>query len=236
MSRQIRIGMLLSAVAIIVSASSVQAQYRGRGNAGGFSRGGGNYGGSYGGNRYSNGGYNYGGGYYGGNQPYFGGQSYRGGNYGPQFGISIGSRGYNSNQGYGYGQSYYGQNYYGQANAIGNQMPMSTSGYIIDSSPIMPTVNQASYTTPAAPEKARMVVTVPTAETRVTIDGVATKQDGIERLFETPLLEAGRSFTYTLEATWMDGGKEQTRKKEVEVQAGRDSRVDFRDAELITKP
>jgi uncharacterized protein (TIGR03000 family) len=60
------------------------------------------------------------------------------------------------------------------------------------------------------------------------VDGTRTKQNGPERLFESPPLPAGRKFIYTLKATWKEGGKEVVHEEVARVEAGRETLVDLR--------
>jgi uncharacterized protein (TIGR03000 family) len=71
-------------------------------------------------------------------------------------------------------------------------------------------------------------VSVPNTNARVTFDDVPTRQAGADRVFVSPKLELGKFYTYTVRATWQENGQEMTRTKEVQVQAGRTTAVDFR--------
>jgi uncharacterized protein (TIGR03000 family) len=55
-----------------------------------------------------------------------------------------------------------------------------------------------------------------------------TTQTGVDRVFNTPALEMGKSYTYTVRATWMVNGKEVDRTKDVHIQAGQPTTIDFR--------
>jgi uncharacterized protein (TIGR03000 family) len=74
---------------------------------------------------------------------------------------------------------------------------------------------------------ATIKVTVPAAA-KIMIDGKPTMSTGEERLFETPPLTPGKSFTYIFKATWFDGSYPTVRMAEVRVEAGKETVVDLR--------
>jgi len=96
--------------------------------------------------------------------------------------------------------------------------------------------------TPAEPERAPQFVTltviVPTADAQVWFENTPTAQQGTERVFRSPALEPGKSFTYTIKARWMDNGKSVERERQVMVQAGQKITLNFRDSpgELVPAP
>jgi uncharacterized protein (TIGR03000 family) len=67
-------------------------------------------------------------------------------------------------------------------------------------------------------------VTLP-LDARLTIDGRATRSTGVQRLFVTPPLDAGQSYSYTLTASFPQAGKTVTVEQEVLVRAGRETLV-----------
>jgi uncharacterized protein (TIGR03000 family) len=73
---------------------------------------------------------------------------------------------------------------------------------------------------------AQVTVIVP-ADAEVFFDGNATTQTGTERVYQSPPLEKGFTYHYSIRARWTEGGKpvEQTRK--VSVKPGARARVDF---------
>jgi uncharacterized protein (TIGR03000 family) len=77
-------------------------------------------------------------------------------------------------------------------------------------------------------EPATLRVLVP-AEARVLFDDTLTKQTGPDRQYVTPPLARGKSFTYILKATWMEGSQEIVRMAVAKVEAGKEVRVDLRD-------
>lgn len=84
-------------------------------------------------------------------------------------------------------------------------------------------------TAPATPvivaTTARLRVTLPTAEAKLWIQDQPTQQQGLDRVFESPSLDAGKSYTYSLKATWMENGKEVSKKIDVDVRTGAETPV-----------
>jgi uncharacterized protein (TIGR03000 family) len=76
----------------------------------------------------------------------------------------------------------------------------------------------------AASANVRMMLPDPKA--RVWFDGALTTQTGPDRLFSTPTLSSG-AHTYTIRASWMEGGREVTHERTINVAAGRTTVVDF---------
>ncbi len=78
-------------------------------------------------------------------------------------------------------------------------------------------------------KEAYLRVLVPQADAKVLIDDKATKQKGVDRLFETPPLDKARTFTYTVTATWWPNNyTEVVRTRTVEVKAGQETLLDLR--------
>ena len=67
-------------------------------------------------------------------------------------------------------------------------------------------------------------VTLP-ADATLTIDGQPTKSTAADRLFQTPALETGKEFQYTLRATVVRGDDTVSVERRVTVRAGQESRV-----------
>jgi uncharacterized protein (TIGR03000 family) len=78
----------------------------------------------------------------------------------------------------------------------------------------------------AEPATLRVYV-MPTA--RLTVDNTPIKQTGADRRFVTPPLPRGKTFSYTLKATWQEGGREIVRMAVARVQAGKEAEVDLRE-------
>src|SRR5689334_10674827 len=65
------------------------------------------------------------------------------------------------------------------------------------------------------------------ANATVTIDTVGTRQRGFDRLFITPPLEAGKTFTYEIEASWLENGQPRKFNLTAKVKAGQQTSLDF---------
>jgi uncharacterized protein (TIGR03000 family) len=74
---------------------------------------------------------------------------------------------------------------------------------------------------------AHVTVRVP-QDARLTVDGVALPLTSATRTFETPRLEAGRQYYYTVRAEVVRGGQTRADSRRVVVEAGKDVDVDFR--------
>ena len=75
-------------------------------------------------------------------------------------------------------------------------------------------------------------VLLPEENARLAFDGKATKQSGVTRIFTTPPLELGYSYTYTLTATWGPNNyTEVIRTRIVQVKPGQAVEVDLRQAD-----
>ncbi len=70
-------------------------------------------------------------------------------------------------------------------------------------------------------------VKVPQPAAEVLVDGKPTGQTGTDRTFESPPLEAGRTYKYTVTARWVEGGKVVEMSKAVTGAPGEVVRVDF---------
>lgn len=188
----------------------------GRGYGGGW----GNYGRSYYGGGWGGG---YGRGYYGGGlgYPY----------YGSGFGIGIG-RGYYGGLGYGGYGSYYGSPYYGYGSySYPAYNYSSPTYYTAPSTVVVPstTTYQSLYpaTTAVAGNSASIDVRVP-PDARVWFDNQEMAQNvGAMRHFNSPPLEPGSDYQYTVRAQWMQNGQMVQNVKNVIIHAGDHVTVDF---------
>jgi len=145
--------------------------------------------------------------FYGGyNQPYYGGGYYQPYSYGGEYNRPY-FRGY-------YDNSYYSGPTYQVIPETGYTQAAPTTTY------------QSFYSGPPA-DKVRLHVIVPTPDSQLRIEGNATQQTGTERVFDSPSLEPGKTFTYTLKATWREGDREVNKEKQVKVMAGQESTVRF---------
>jgi uncharacterized protein (TIGR03000 family) len=68
---------------------------------------------------------------------------------------------------------------------------------------------------------------VPLALAEVTFDGTPTTTTGINRIFTTPELTPGKTYTYTVTANWSEGGLPRSVSKTVQVKSGQTATVDF---------
>jgi uncharacterized protein (TIGR03000 family) len=75
--------------------------------------------------------------------------------------------------------------------------------------------------------RAQLLVKLPTARAELTIAGDPTRQTGDLRLFESPVLEAGASYSYDLVASWEKDGRRISVKRRVPLQIGGRVVVDF---------
>lgn len=218
---------LLGAVMLFVNPTFAQAQHHGGGGHGGFHAG--HMGGFHAGHLGGYGGYHVGhlGGYHAG---YLGGYSggYRhglGGYYYPSygyrsygyypFGYGYGSSPYGYGSGYspyyyspysyyGYPYSYGGSPYYGGYSSynLGSYLPLS-SGM---------TTQPATYASSTVPVSAqntsvgRITLNVP-ANAEVWFDGTKTTSTGSIRVYTSPSLNPGQSYSYDIRARWEENGK-----------------------------
>jgi uncharacterized protein (TIGR03000 family) len=82
---------------------------------------------------------------------------------------------------------------------------------------------------PGGAQRAYLRVLLPEKDAKVLIDGHKTKQTGAARLFASPPLEPGQSFTYTVTAKWEPNNyTEVIRTRRVPVKAGDELEVDLR--------
>ena len=75
---------------------------------------------------------------------------------------------------------------------------------------------------------ATLVVALP-ADAKLTIDGFVTSSTSERRVFQSPALEPGKAYSYTLKAEVLRDSKSQIVTKEVIVRAGEETpvRIDF---------
>jgi uncharacterized protein (TIGR03000 family) len=82
---------------------------------------------------------------------------------------------------------------------------------------------QPSSTTPV-PANVRVIL--PDAKARIFIDGVATEQSGLDRLFVTPNLQPG-TYNYVLRVTYMVNNQERSHERTIQVTPGRTTVLDL---------
>jgi uncharacterized protein (TIGR03000 family) len=144
-----------------------------------------------------------------------------GGGRGGGWGIGVGGWGggyypYYGGGGYGYAPySYYdyAPNYSNYAPPVPYYQDFPVTGYQSNYPPSFPADNSAM-----------VEIRVP-ANAQVWFDGQQTQQTGANRFFNTPPLQ--KNGTYEVRATWNDNGTPRTETKEVQVQPGQRSTVDF---------
>jgi uncharacterized protein (TIGR03000 family) len=70
-------------------------------------------------------------------------------------------------------------------------------------------------------------VIVPNTNAEVSFGDHKTTATGTTRTFESPRLQPGKSYSYTIRASWTEGGQTVTADRVVEISAGKTSVVDF---------
>jgi uncharacterized protein (TIGR03000 family) len=70
-------------------------------------------------------------------------------------------------------------------------------------------------------------VCVPLALAEVIFDGHKTSSTGMHRVFTTPELTPGKTYTYTVTVNWSEAGLPRSETRSVQVQAGQSVTVDF---------
>ena len=194
----------------------------------------------------------------------YGGQSWNGSQgYGSRsYGSWDGNRGNWNNYG---NRNYYGgylglggiggfySGYYGLGGYYGgyNAYPYSSydlSGYSVyqgsrnSSAYYDPTANDASLYQNSNPainaNRARVEVILPDAGAELLIQGQRMELTGRQRIFVSPELVAGKSFSYTITMRRMINGSNADATRKIEVQAGSNTRVDFTipEAQQVPKP
>src|SRR5262249_19013297 len=83
------------------------------------------------------------------------------------------------------------------------------------------------YTSNAGNNQVLLHVTVPRPDDRVWVEDQLTQSSGNERMFISPPLEPGSSYTYTVRATWMENGREVSQERKIPVTPGREVTLDF---------
>ncbi len=210
----------LAAALAFAGGGSAMAQHHGHG--GGFHGGGYHGGGLHGGGHvgYVHGGYHHGG--FAGHHGYWGGYRHweYGGSYWPYYAASafLGAPYYS-------GYSYRWPTYTYAAPSTYDVIPPVTY-----TSPVVTTTDEAQPVT--------MTVMVPKADAEVFLNGQATTSSGTERVFQSPPVNPGSNYAYSVTARWMENGKMVEEKRDVQVQAGENVSVDFRTpgAETVLPP
>jgi uncharacterized protein (TIGR03000 family) len=79
----------------------------------------------------------------------------------------------------------------------------------------------------AVADYANVRVILPDPQARVWFDGSLTSQTGTDRLYHTPSLTAGSTYSYQIRASWTQGGREVSQERTVSVTPGQTTLVDF---------
>jgi uncharacterized protein (TIGR03000 family) len=196
---------VLGVAGLLMSASAAHAQ---RGGHGGGHGGGGHSSGSFHGGHSS-------GSFHGGHSGHDGH-----GHSSVVIGFGFGGWGWGGGYGYGYGGGpyVYGYPYYP---SVAYYPPAALD---IDTYPS----SAAPAAAPAPQSNAAYIrVMVPDGQAKVWFDGNLTKQGGTDRLFHTPTLTAGGTYSYRIRASWLQNGKEMVQEAVVPVSAGQTSTADF---------
>jgi uncharacterized protein (TIGR03000 family) len=83
-----------------------------------------------------------------------------------------------------------------------------------------------------AQRPATIRVLLPLANAQLLVDNVQTRQTGTERVFASPPLEPGKSYFYTVSATWQPNNYTTiTRTRKIPLKSGQDVEVDLRHAD-----
>ena len=185
-------------------------------------------GGGGGGHAGGGGGHPGGGGNFHGGGYYHGGYSHYGYGY-PGIGIGLG-------YGLGYGAYPYYDSTPIYVPPVGPTVGPSSYSYYPPEAPVLgsaiappgvaPPPQAAAINVP--PDEAYVRVLVPDANAEVLLEGKVTDVLGRERLFSSPKLDPGSKYTYTVTASWLDQGHLVRQTREVALNAGQVSVVDFR--------
>jgi uncharacterized protein (TIGR03000 family) len=73
---------------------------------------------------------------------------------------------------------------------------------------------------------ARVIVSLP-ADAKLTINGQATKSTSAKRVFESPTLEKGKTYSYTFKATVVRDGRTVSAERKIQLKAGERKPVSF---------
>lgn len=88
-----------------------------------------------------------------------------------------------------------------------------------------PTAPTTAEAVPA--NKALIRVSVPVENAVVSFQGVPSKIQGKARVFNSPVLAAGRDYRYVVRCTWKEGDRQMVREQRIMVRPGQETAVDF---------
>jgi uncharacterized protein (TIGR03000 family) len=86
--------------------------------------------------------------------------------------------------------------------------------------------SRAFYPGAVDPDKVLIEVNVP-ADAKIMFQGAKTNQTGAVRRFVSPSIAAGYRYSYTVQANWMENGKEVSQNRSIAVQPGEVVHVTF---------
>jgi uncharacterized protein (TIGR03000 family) len=93
-------------------------------------------------------------------------------------------------------------------------------------------VDFSEMTTEAAQDAARVTLVMP-ADARLFIDDMAFPLNPGQRAFDTPRLDAGQTYSYTLRAEVVRDGEKQTETQRINVEAGKNLTVEFKELKPV---
>jgi uncharacterized protein (TIGR03000 family) len=79
----------------------------------------------------------------------------------------------------------------------------------------------------AVADYANVRVILPDPQARVWFDGSLTSQTGTDRLYHTPSLTAGSTYSYQIRASWTQDGREVSQERTISLTPGKTTMVDF---------
>jgi uncharacterized protein (TIGR03000 family) len=231
MRRFSKFWVVLLVAAFLGSPSAAQAQFR--------TFGGGYFGGGYFGGYFGRGGYTYAGGY-----GYLGGYGF--GNLGGYGNFGYGPTGlpgvfpgmpysnYTPGVPYQYGYGQYGYGYGPSATVLlpgfGASDPPRARPTLYPAipEPARPIIAAALET--EEKDKARIEIHVPAMNAKVYLDGVLTRQTGLDRAYVTPKLKPKSRYTFDVRIDWQDeSGRNRTVRRTIAVHAGETTVLNLRD-------
>jgi uncharacterized protein (TIGR03000 family) len=78
----------------------------------------------------------------------------------------------------------------------------------------------------------QLEILVPDADAQVWVEGVLTRTKGMQRIFATPDLEKGYTYSYTVRVAWLQSGQQVTSERQVQVIPGVSKTIDFTGPDL----
>jgi uncharacterized protein (TIGR03000 family) len=130
---------------------------------------------------------------------------------------------------YWYGPYYYGYGYtYPYAYGTTYAPTYTYSAYYPSTVSSNPYYNLYDWSTLSPPSnRAYVRVIVPEPGTGIRFAGQETTTKGTTRTFQSPDLEPGKEYVYTVKAAWTQNGQRVTEERKVDVRGGQVSTVDF---------